>query len=243
MGFSCEIELLVDERGEHYFVAELPAFRIFGQGYDDIRAAAAELRHQDFERSCREEAEAAGRRAREVAEEAKRTGLGYLVFSTLERIGRFVVKPVLDTALRAAQATSPQGPPLKSQPPPGQPRVLIGGREFTDNQRALFEWLRTNQERLAQEVRAGIYNYYERACPDYRNVDDGGPWLALEAPEVVKGDEIDDNLLLREIALHPKEARVMFWFGCTWDEEHGIGVRMDDFQVAAVGTAHDLLNG
>jgi hypothetical protein len=240
---SSEIELLVDDDGERYFVAELPAFRVFGQRYDEVRAAAAKLREQEFERACHEEAEEAGRRAREAFEEAKSSWLGYLIVTTLQLIGRFLVKPVLDMLLRAIQATSPETPPRKSQPPPGQPRVGIGKRELTDNQRALFEWLRTNQDRVAQEVRAGIYEYYKELYPDYRldYEDDQGPWVALEVPEVVEGNEIDDNLLLKEIGLDPKKSRISFWFESTWELEHGFGVRMDNFKVAAVGTAHDLL--
>ncbi len=242
---SSEIGLLVDDRGERYFVAELPAFRVFGQRYDDIRAAAAKLRDQEFDRSCREEAEEAGRRAREAAEELKSTWLGYVILTTLQLIGRFLVKPVLDMLVRGLVAISPKGPPptFKSQPPPGQPRVGIGKREFTDNQRSLFDWLRTNQDRVAQEVRAGIYEYYKELYPDYRQEyeDDQGPWVALEVPEVVEGNEIDDNLLLKEIGLDPEKSRISFWFHCTWELEHGFGVRMDDFKVAVVGTAHDLL--
>jgi hypothetical protein len=105
------------------------------------------------------------------------------------------------------------------------------------NQGSLFEWLSANQDRMVQEVRAAIYEYYKRVYPEYRNSQQQGPWSALEVPEVVQGNEIDDNLRLTEVVLHRKKSRIGLLFDCTWEDEHGFGVRIDDFHVAEVGDA------
>ena len=64
-----------------------------------------------------------------------------------------------------------------------------------------------------------------------------GARLALEVPEVGRGNEIDDNLRLTEVVLHPTKPRIGFLLDCTWEDEHGFGVRIDDFRVAEVGDA------
>jgi hypothetical protein len=105
------------------------------------------------------------------------------------------------------------------------------------NQRSLFEWLGANQDRAAQEVKAAIYKYYKGVYSEYRNAPLQGPWLALEVPEIVQGNEIDDNLRLTEVVLDRKKSSIGLVFDCTWEQEHGFGVRIDDFRVAEVGDA------
>ncbi len=230
-----EFELLADEFGETYFVAELPAFHVFGQRYDEIVAAALRARKENLHAWASDEE--ASRRAKEVVEKAKRGCLGAIVFGILELAFRFLSRPSADDEAETS-APSARGPSQQEAFRPGQVKVSIGsGKQMSANQRSLFEWLIVNQDRMVQEVKAAIYEYYKRVYPEYRNSQRQGPWLALEIPEVVQGNEIDDNLRLTELVLHRKKPRIGLLFDCTWEDEHGFGVRMDDFRVAEVGDA------
>ncbi len=230
-----EFELLVDEFGEKYCVAELPAFRIFGQRYDEIVAAALQAHRESLHAWASDEE--ASRRAQEAVEKAKRGCLGAIVLGILDLAFRFLTRPSADDAAETS-AQSAHGPPQQEPFRLGQVKVSLGsGKQMSANQRSLFEWLSTNQDRVAQEVKAAIYEYYRGVYPEYRNSHRQGPWLSLEVPEVIQGNEIDDNLRLTEVVLHRKKSSIGLLFDCTWEDEHGFGVRVDDFRVAEVGDA------
>jgi hypothetical protein len=234
MASSSEFDLQVDEFGDRYFVAEFPAFRIFGQRYDEIIAAALQA-HREYVPAGLSDEEVA-RRAK-VVEEARHGCLGAIVFGILDLVFRRLLKSSADDT----EETPNHGPRPPSEREAfrlGQVKVSLGtGKQMSANQRSLFEWLGANQDRAAQEVKAAIYKYYKGVYSEYRNAPLQGPWLALEVPEIVQGNEIDDNLRLTEVVLDRKKSSIGLVFDCTWEQEHGFGVRIDDFRVAEVGDA------
>ena len=234
MTSSPEFVLQVDESGDRYFVAELPAFRIFGQRYDEIIAAARQARREYVPAGLSDEEVA--RRAK-VVEKARHGCLGAIVFGILDLVFQRLLKPSADDTAE----TPDHGVRRSSQCEAfwlRQVKVSLGsGKQMSANQRSLFEWISANQDHVVQEVKNAIYEYYKGVYPEYRNASQPGPWLALEVPEIVQGNEIDDNLRLTEVVLDRKKSSVGLLFDCTWEEEHGFGVRIDDFRVAEVGDA------
>lgn len=97
---------------------------------------------------------------------------------------------------------------------------------------------------LRAAVQAGVVGYYEDEVDSYREA--LGPDLAdIDAPELETPEEI--WLLLSPPTLFVPAskpdgvARVQLLFECTWDEENGLGVALEDGAVHDVGYHEDVL--
>ena len=61
-------------------------------------------------------------------------------------------------------------------------------------------------------------------------------------PQITTGDELDNLVQLGTIYIHPPisgMASIGIDFIVPWDEEHGIGLRLQDGKVETIGTGHE----
>lgn len=230
MASHLQNELLVDAHGDRYFVVELPALAIFGRRYDDVIKASLDAAYEDITSEQR------------IAEAARRDEERLKQLSRGEQfVGRavgWVFRKLFDAAVARAPEAIPRAPEPEAKLPAGHMKVLIGNRkEPTANQQALTHWLVTHQESLAIEVRRGIYDYYKSVYGEYRELLPSSPSARMDLPEVVNGNEIDDNMRVTAMALDSTESRIGIYLDCTWEDEHGMGVLIENFRVKEVGYA------
>ena len=120
---------------------------------------------------------------------------------------------------------------------------------ITESQNSAIDELIRNEGSVMATVRNAIYQYYEEAYPDYKRGMDmgvkiwgGADQVKKMLPEIMEGDEIDGLVTIDTISIHPPigdDVMIGIDFTVEWDEEHGMGLRMLDGEIEAIGTAHE----
>jgi hypothetical protein len=108
----------------------------------------------------------------------------------------------------------------------------------TDAHRDLFTDFATHQtERKRQMLEAMFKLYRDELQAVYADAI-GPEWADQLAPRVE--DVAAFEKLLSGPSLHVRQTALSFSYECTWDVEHGIGVRFEGDRVAEVGLAGDV---
>jgi hypothetical protein len=102
------------------------------------------------------------------------------------------------------------------------------GRSVPEAQREAYEAFRTGMESVASVVLASILKQVKKDARLY----DAPPPTTLEA--------LKDHLILNGVFVHPPSGKprtcaLGFTFGCSWDEEHGLGVRLHNGKATVGG--------
>jgi hypothetical protein len=102
----------------------------------------------------------------------------------------------------------------------------------TPGQAAAYEYLLANQDAVRDMLVASIMDEYPLLR---QNVLAGGPIDPADMPEQLSADDLKSRVGLAVIHVLSVEkdgvAYTGFEFGCTWDEEHGLGVMMHQGRV------------
>jgi uncharacterized protein DUF6985 len=110
---------------------------------------------------------------------------------------------------------------------------------LTEQERASVQWLLDHEAEVASAVLKGLLAEYPRLQQDY-----GYDEAEREAcmPDVSSTEDFRQLIGLHEVHVHQllKEGLpyVGYEFGCTWDEEHGLGVLVHASRVVKVGGAN-----
>ena len=101
-----------------------------------------------------------------------------------------------------------------------------------------YQCLKEHEEAVARSVRKAIFDLYtQKLCAEYREAGVEEEF----APEIGSPDELRTLIGLTTVHVlgiaKSKVAYIGFEFGCTWDDEHGIGVMTHKERIVEVGGA------
>jgi hypothetical protein len=116
-------------------------------------------------------------------------------------------------------------------------------------QQATIDRLNQDEPAMHAAVREAIYDFYRQSYPAYKQglalggrLFGGSEKIADVLPEISTGRELDALVQFSTIYIHPPiqgSSAIGIDFIVPWDEEHGIGLRLIDGKVVAVGTGHE----
>ena len=120
---------------------------------------------------------------------------------------------------------------------------------ITPEQQAAVDRLVRDEPELHAAVREAIYRYYKNSYSVYKEalslgaaMFGGAEEIDQILPQITAGDELDDLVQIGGIYIHPAvggSASIGMDFEVPWDEEHGIGLRLDEGKVAEIGMGHE----
>jgi hypothetical protein len=123
--------------------------------------------------------------------------------------------------------------------------LLVEGNDaeesILDEQRASYTNFRANEERLLGEAVEALFRYYCEIRPSLQS--QFGPRAGDLAPPLASSFElskvVEFTTLIFPIVLEEGEQRFGLMGSCTWDPEHGIGIKVTDGDIEIGGD--DLL--
>jgi hypothetical protein len=108
---------------------------------------------------------------------------------------------------------------------------------LTDPERALAQWFVDRERSVSDMVKAAIIQNYSRLQQAYSHGVEGADHM----PEILSPKDLERLVGLYAVNVHQIEKDATpylgFELGCTWDEEHGLGVLMHGLRVIEVGGA------
>lgn len=111
-----------------------------------------------------------------------------------------------------------------------------GDEPLTEAEYSLVSWFIEHETSLQQPLLAALLNAYPE-LQDYNGYTDDEKLEFM--PNVASVMEFRSLIGLQEIFIHPaiKDGMpyVGFVFGCTWEEEHGLGILMHGTRVVKIG--------
>lgn len=113
-----------------------------------------------------------------------------------------------------------------------------GDRPLTGQEHSLVSWFIRHEPSLQQPLLAALLNTYPE-LQDYQGYTDDEKLEFM--PDVTSAMGFQPLIGLQDIFIHPVTKDGMpyvgFGFGCTWDEEHGLGILMHGTRVVEIGGA------
>lgn len=120
---------------------------------------------------------------------------------------------------------------------------------ITAEQQAAMDEFVKNEEAIHAAVRSAIYESYKQSYPAYKEgmslgaaLYGGAEEIEELLPAITSGQELDDLAQFGTIYVHPPvdgTVQIGMDFIVPWDEEHGMGLRLKDGKVEAVGSGHE----
>jgi hypothetical protein len=108
----------------------------------------------------------------------------------------------------------------------------------SESQRAAFAYLVERWQNVFSSVLEALLPYYQRIRPRYLDfLEEDAEQLM---PELADAKKLGPLIDIRQVFIHPAPKDgvcVGLLFGCTWDEEHGLGVIVHLDQVMEIGGA------
>jgi len=111
--------------------------------------------------------------------------------------------------------------------------------------KTLVEFQKREKE-IYDKTKVSIYKFYHKIYPIYKEAITNGyriynndieslnKMLDELLPKVKKGDELDGKIALMLIYVYDSNI-IGLEFICSWDEEHGLGVLLQNFEVKKIG--------
>lgn len=93
-------------------------------------------------------------------------------------------------------------------------------------------------DKFLRKTEIEVYKYYQSVCEEYRDAIGDDDALDEIAPIINSKEEIND--LVSKIKIYITDSyddtrNVGIGMECTWEDEHGLGVRFENEEVVAVG--------
>ena len=107
---------------------------------------------------------------------------------------------------------------------------------LTPAERSSVQWLLDNQSDVSEAVKAAIFRQY----PELQAIDGNPPaGTSPHMPPLTSPEDLKGLVGLYAINVHQISKAgspyLGFEFGCTWDDDHGLGVLMHGLEVVEVG--------
>ncbi|MCL1895896.1 MAG: hypothetical protein FWG03_05050 [Clostridiales bacterium] len=116
-----------------------------------------------------------------------------------------------------------------------------GDDEISQGQREAFRRFKADEERIVKESEERIFEYYLEIFEDYRDMylEDSEELADENAPRISSAEEllelIEPASLLIRGDFEDGIRRLGILCECTWEPEHGLGVSIENEEVAEVG--------
>lgn len=121
--------------------------------------------------------------------------------------------------------------------------------DINPEQQSAIDGFIQDEAAIHSAIRHAIYEYYKESYSAYKEgvslgaaMFGGADEIKDILPEISSGNELDDLVQFGTIYIHPPvsgSASIGIDFVVPWDEEHGIGLRLQEGQVEAIGTGHE----
>lgn len=110
--------------------------------------------------------------------------------------------------------------------------------EFQDAQEDAYRNFVNNMDRLMNDIEEAIFDYYQEVYMDYRDMlgeEDADKLVPIvEDKEKMASLVTPTELVIRRVRKNGVR-RVGLLFDCTWEVEHGLGVKIEDEKITEVG--------
>jgi hypothetical protein len=110
------------------------------------------------------------------------------------------------------------------------------GIKWDKNTESVLERFFADWPGLRPAVLRGVFEYYKGIYPELVDAYDYHKGRQFFIPEPASPEAIQEIFYFQSIRLH-KDGSVGLSGHCTWDEEHGFGVRLKDGKVTDAGAA------
>lgn len=109
---------------------------------------------------------------------------------------------------------------------------------LTATEQILIDWFAQHHELLSQHVLHAIFEYYQQQRQELIS----WPFFSGHMPEITEPQQLKPLLGLSQVFIHhrhngSKLPYIGMLFGCSWDDEHGLGVQTEGLTVQAIGGA------
>lgn len=119
--------------------------------------------------------------------------------------------------------------------------ILDGEAGPTEFQSRAFRFQLEHGPQVVTAVLEALLPYYRQLRADWSDALDDDADLARAMPEVSDEEDFRSLIGLAVIHVHPYRKDELGYvgleFGCTWDEEHGLGVMLHGARVVSIGAA------
>jgi len=135
--------------------------------------------------------------------------------------------------------TGEEGGAEESEEEKRNPHLLqlhLRGIKWDKNIESVLERFFADWPGLRPTVLQGVFEYYKGIYPELVDAYDYHKGKQFFIPEPSSPEAIQEIFYFQSIHLQ-KDGSAGLSGNCTWDEEHGLGVRLEDGNVAAVGAA------
>jgi Domain of unknown function (DUF6985) len=113
-------------------------------------------------------------------------------------------------------------------------------------QLAAFEAFMADPQRTADQILAAILDYYRSVFESYREAYGDSEEAERLVPQTDSVEGLRDLITFQSMTIDPPDdddgqpSQIKLGFACSWEQEHGLGVRWRDGKIEEVGTA-DIL--
>jgi hypothetical protein len=114
--------------------------------------------------------------------------------------------------------------------------TVHAGIKWNKNAESMLEQFFADWPQLRSVVLRGVFEYYKGIYPELVDAYDYHKGRQFFIPEPTSPEAIQDIFYVQGIDLHKDGSMGLSGF-CTWDEEHGFGVRLKDGKVTDAGAA------
>jgi len=114
--------------------------------------------------------------------------------------------------------------------------LTLRGIKWNKDSEKMLERFFADWPQLRSEVLRGVFEYYKGIYPELVESYDYHKGRQFFIPEPTSPEAIQDIFYFQSITLQ-KDGSMGLSGHCTWDEEHGFGVRLQDGKVTEVGAA------
>jgi|SRR5882724_4322377 len=130
-----------------------------------------------------------------------------------------------------------------STPSDGSARIVFapegrGIEPLTDSEKSLVHWVMENEASISSALVVSLLKEYPSLQTQYGYSDTE---KADFMPDVCTAEDFRNLIGLHSVNVHPLERDgvpyVGFEFGCTWDDEHGLGILMHGNRTVEIGGA------
>lgn len=110
---------------------------------------------------------------------------------------------------------------------------------FDEGQYQTYQELMKKWDTFQSEIMESIYKYYRKQKDSYGYTEEDG------YPDEDSAEELAYTLSLQTIVvfgtIDDNIRRMGILFGCSWDEEYGVGVMLEDEKIVEVGTQNIVM--
>ena len=113
---------------------------------------------------------------------------------------------------------------------------LAPGCPFTENRKKTLETMFSNWEEIRIWILDGVFDYYSKRFKELREDSFCEPEdIETQLPEPTGWSAIENLFRIDHIYLWESPEKIGLYGRCSWDDEHGVGILLEELKVIDVG--------